>query len=209
MKNKLMIGLASTGLVAVTAMGAWSLANNAIISRANATGTSYSAAFTGTAHPLSKITGASATKVYSVGTWASGNDFRYCAIYGGGEPSTNAAVGSNSGIWAVLTNNSGSAAALTVFFFMNHITAFKLDHYWTGSEATSVTVYTSNTGYSGDSTVYGPTAWTQRDTYSSLTWASEIAITGASTGNYQGVEIEIGVATGSVFGINPTIYWAC
>jgi hypothetical protein len=212
MKNKLMIGLASTGLVAVTAMGAWSLANNAIISGANATGTSYSAAFTGTAHPLGVLANYLDTRNYYNGTSTSGKNFYHCADIGYGTGSVNASVGSNSGIWGVLDNTGTSGVSnFRMFFFMNGLTSFSLSHYYTGSECTLVTVSTSALGYNNGSAIIDDSHWTVRSTTpgSDFSWTGNIAIPDAASNSYQGLEIQFQVPVGTVFGVNPTIYWAC
>jgi hypothetical protein len=199
MKNKLMIGLASTGLVAVTAMGAWSLANNAIISGANATGTSYSAAFTGTAHPLG-ISPAVMAQNYS-GTSASGKKFYYCASISGGSGTVNGTIGSNSNIWAVYTAPSDLAGELTMYFAMNNITKINVGNYYIGSTTATNTVYGSTVGYSSN---FHPTSdWSS---VGSLSFGYDFGI---SLSGCQAVKVVIDIPAGSTVGFSATITWAC
>jgi hypothetical protein len=194
--------LAMAGLVAVPLMGGTQAM------AAQATGTTYSASFSGTSHQISKISALLDDKSYGHGTSTSGNEFYYCAMYAAGTATANGSVGGNSGIWAVLNNNaSASAVGLTMFFFMNGIKSYSLAHYWTGSDVTTLTVSTSLSGYNNGSVDYS-SGWTEQKTYqaSEVSWTGMMDVPNASSNTFNALKLEIGVASGATVGINPTIY---
>lgn len=208
-----MIGLASTGLVAVTAMGAWSLANNAIISGANATGTSYSASFTGTSHFLGELVqqlNLSDATVYN-GLSSTNHNFYYAAFISGGTGIVNGTCDAGSNLFAVLDNTKNTNSAEMVFAFaMKGITKLQMAHYYDSSkysDAEKVILSTSSNGYA----TAMPTDWTERlsTTGAAFSWSNECVLDSTGTAGYQALKVQLQVAAKAMLGINFTISWAC
>lgn len=212
----MMMGVAAgVSVIALAALVAAPFEGNTTIKLAQATGTVYSASFTGTEHPLAKLvqqTSYSGGDSYSASS-PSGNDFHYAGYITGGTGIVNntTPVGGATGLFAVLQNAySSSASELVVGFAVNNITKFQLTGGWNYQKPTQVRISTSSTGYTNAM----PTNWTIKETISTSAgitsfWGNEYTLDSTGSSNYQAFQIEVWLPAGGLLGFNVTVNWSC